>query len=183
MDTEGLLTPESPAAAAGTYEAFGPAAQTVVRETTRRMGFDREEYDERVTGEVVETARDALFASLLSVRVGTSDEFEAWLDDHPDFEVERKGSEHVDGVVWHPVAFRKRVVAATYADRRDAAVATLRRIAFGRHYRPAVERVRADGDAAGSADATDARTRPDPAPDSAPDGDPGSGSGSESDGE
>jgi len=145
MDTEGLLAPESPAAAAATYETIGPAAQTVVRATTRSMGFDREEYGERVDGEVIETARDALFASLLTVHVGSRAEFEAWLDGHPAYEAEREGSERVDRVVWHPVAFADRVVAAAYQSQRDAAVGTLRRISFGRHYRPAVESERNDG--------------------------------------
>lgn len=139
MHTEGLFTPETPEAAREQYEAAGPAAQTAVREATKRMDFDREEYAERVTGEVVETARDAIFASLLRVHVGTDEEFEAWCDDHPDYERHVEGSEAVDNVVWHPVALDSTVVAATFQHEEEAAVGTLRRIAFGRFYRPHLE--------------------------------------------
>ena len=70
MHTEGIHAPETEAEARELYEAAGPTAQTVVREVAKAMEFDREEYSERVTGDVVETARDAVFASLLAVTVG-----------------------------------------------------------------------------------------------------------------
>ncbi|AKH96927.1 DUF5809 family protein [Halanaeroarchaeum sulfurireducens] len=136
METRGLLAPETAAAARTHYETLGPAAQTVTREVTKAMSFDREEYRERVTGEVVGTAREALFASLLRVRVGTREEYESWLDDHPDVDAHVEGSEHVDRVAWHPVPFEDRVAAVTFQNEPDAAVATLQRQAFGRHYRP-----------------------------------------------
>jgi hypothetical protein len=139
MHTQGLLAPETAESAREDYESVGPAARTVVREVTRSMSFDREEYDERVTGDVVETARDALFASLLRVHVGTHEEFEAWCDAHPDHERHVEGSDQVDHVVWHPVEPESAVVAATFQNEEAAAVATLRRIAFGRFYRPALE--------------------------------------------
>lgn len=132
MHTEGLLAPGSAAAARDRYAALGPAAQTVVREVASAMAFDREEYDDRITSEVVATARDALFASLLRVRVGTREEYEDWRRDF-DGEVVEAGSEHVTHVVWH--AFQDRAVAATFEREEDAAVATLRRQAFGRLYR------------------------------------------------
>jgi hypothetical protein len=97
------------------------------------MAFDADEYDERVTGEVVETARDALFASLLEVRTGTREEYEDWLADR-DREVVEEGSENVSQVAWHD-ALGETVVAATYESEERAAVATLRRQAFGRVYR------------------------------------------------
>ena len=140
MRTEGVFAPETPDEARGEYETVGPAAQTVVRETTKAMSFDREEYDERVTGDVVETARDALFASLLRVRVGDREEYEAWCADRPEYDVREAGSEHVDRVVWHGAPFAETAVAATFQEKERAAVATLRRQAFGRIYRDRLER-------------------------------------------
>jgi hypothetical protein len=135
METEGILAPETVADAREAYEDVGPAAQTVVRETARAMAFDREEYRERVTGEVVETARDALFASLLVVHVGTAEEFDDWCADRPEYEVHVVGSDAVDSVVWHAAPFAEAVVGATFQNEPEAAVGTLRRQAFGRVYR------------------------------------------------
>ncbi|WP_435062133.1 DUF5809 family protein [Halobaculum sp. EA56] len=174
METEGTLAPATPAEARAEYEALVPAAKVAVREAAKAMEFDREEYADRVTGEVVESVRDALFASLLRVHVGTREEYEAWLDDHPEYEPDLAGSEHVDNVVWHPVRFAaggngtadgdsegrdadggadadpadgtKPVLAATWQAEREAALGTLRRRAFGRAYRPVVSE--ADGDEA-----------------------------------
>jgi len=136
MHTEGTFTFESDEDARATYDAVGPAAQTVVREVAKAMAFDREEYDERVTGDVVETARDALFASLLEVYVGTRAEFEDWREAY-DGEVTTVGHEAVDHVVWH-VGPNDEAVAATFQNEEAAAVATLRRQAFGRLYRDLV---------------------------------------------
>ncbi|UPV76125.1 DUF5809 family protein [Halorussus limi] len=133
METHGFLSPATESEARDRYEAVGPAAQTVVKETAKAMEFAPDEYDERVTGEVVETARDALFASLLAVRTGTREEYEEWLADRDRDAVER-GSENVDNVAWHD-ALGETVVAATYQSEERAAVATLRRQAFGRVYR------------------------------------------------
>ncbi|WP_336001645.1 DUF5809 family protein [Halorientalis halophila] len=138
MHTEGVFSPATADEARERYAAVGPAAQTSVREVAKAMDFDGEEYDERVTGAVVETAREAIFASLLSVTVGTDAEFEAWCDDHPDYEREVIGNENVDRVVWHAVPFAETVVAATFQEREDAAVGTLRRQAFGSVYRDVV---------------------------------------------
>jgi hypothetical protein len=135
MHTDGVFAPETVAEARECYDSVGPAAQTVVRETAKAMDFDRAEYDERVTGGVVETARDALFASLLRVHVGDVDEYETWLDDHPAYEDVTLGSEDVSRAVWHPVPFAETVVAATFENEPGAAVGTLRRQAFGRVYR------------------------------------------------
>ena len=135
METEGFFAPETIEEARDIYRGVGPAAQTVVRETARAMSFDREEYRDRVTGDVVETARDALFASLLVVHVGDRDEFDAWCDDHPHYDVAETGSPDVDRVAWHVSPFDESAVAATFQRERDAAVGTLRRQAFGRLYR------------------------------------------------
>ena len=136
MRTEGVFSPETEADAAEAFETVGPAAQTVVRETAKEMEFDREEYDRRVTGEVVETARDALFASLLVVSVGDRAAYEEWRDTHPEYEVYETGAENVDNVVWHASPAAEAAVAATFQSEEDAAIATLRRQAFGRLYRP-----------------------------------------------
>lgn len=134
MDTEGLFVPETPAEASDRYEALGPPAQVVVREVTRAMGFDAEEYDDRVTGDVIETTRDALFASMLEVTVGSREEYESWRSE-TDADVNEVGSEHVDNVVWHVAPATGEAVAATFQDERRAAIDTLRRQAFGRIYR------------------------------------------------
>lgn len=132
MERRGEFCPASIDEARSLAERLGPAAQLVVRETTQAMDFDREEYGDRVTPAVIETARDALFASLLSVFVGTYEEYEEWLAAR-EVETVEIGSQQVDNVVWH--AFDGTVVAATFQDEPDAAVATLRRQAFGRLYK------------------------------------------------
>lgn len=135
-ESGGLLTPETPAEAREAYDALDPTAQVVTREVAKAMALNREEYGERVTGDVVETARDALFASLLEVRDGTREEFEEWRGVY-DGECEVMGSENVDRVVWH--AFDGEAIAATYQNEPEAARGTLRRQAFGRLYRPVFE--------------------------------------------
>ena len=134
MRTEGTLAPESWAAARDRYEELGPTAQTVVREVAKAMEFDREEYRERVTGEVVETARQAIFAERLAVRVDDVDAFEAWRE-ATDHEVRVVGHEAVDRVAWHVAPAVGRAVAATFQTEPEAAVSTVRRTAFNRIYR------------------------------------------------
>lgn len=138
-ETRGLLTPASGAEAREQYEAVGPAAQTVTREVARAMEFSKEEYDDRVTSGVVETARDALFASLLRVELGSFEAFDAARSEHPDADVIQEGTEDVDRVAWHYAPAADTIVATTYQDKPDAAAATLRRIAFGRVYRGVLE--------------------------------------------
>ena len=133
METEGQFSPATVAAARDRYESLGSTAQVVVKEVAKAMGLSADEYDERVTGEVVETARDALFAESLAVTVGSREEFEDWRAD-TDHAVEILGSEAVDNVVWHAPAFADEAVAATYQSEREAAVGTLRQQAFGRIY-------------------------------------------------
>jgi len=134
VTTEGVFEPATLSDARDAYESVGPAAQTVVRETASAMEFDREEYRDRVTSEVVETARDALFASLLVVHVGDREAFESWRAE-TDVAVTTFGSDGVDGVVWHVAPAVDSAVATTFQAERDAAVATCRRQAFGRLYR------------------------------------------------
>lgn len=136
METRGLLAPETEETTRAAFEAMGPAARTVTSEVAKAMSFDRGEYRERVTGAVVETARDALFASLLEVHVGTDAEFDAWLRDRPDLEVHLEGNENVSRRAWHPVAPVESVAAVTFHEETDAVVATVRRQAFGRFYEP-----------------------------------------------
>jgi hypothetical protein len=139
MESQGTLAPETHEEAREAFEAVGPVAQTVVRETARAMAFDPEEYRERVTSDVVSTARDVLFASRLRVHAGTRAEFDTWCDDHEEYEVVEVGSPNVERVVWHAAPFVRTVVAATYQNERDAAVEILRRQALGRIYRVELE--------------------------------------------
>jgi hypothetical protein len=134
MDVEGDLSPATEDEAREVYESVGPTAQLVVKEVAKAMEFDREEYRERVTGGVVETARDVLFASRLEVRVGTREAFDDWKAGF-DGDVIERGSEHVEGVAWHVAPFCDRAVAVTFQNERDAAVGTLRRQAYGELYK------------------------------------------------
>jgi len=138
MDT-GVYEFETVEAARETYAEAGPVAQIVVKETAKAMAFDNAEYDKRVTGEVIETARDALFASLLTTYEGSRADFEAWCDDRPAWTVDLIGGDNVESVVWHPVPFADTVVAASYQNEPGAAAATVRRRAFGRYYREQFE--------------------------------------------
>lgn len=132
MKTTGQFAPDSLEEARKQYEAVGPAAQTAVREVTSVMEFSREEYADRVDSAVVETARDAIFASLLAVTVGTREEYLAWREAY-DGEVFEAGHENVENVVWHAGPTGD-AVAATFQAKEEAAIGTLRRQAFGRLY-------------------------------------------------
>lgn len=138
MHTEGTFTPATETAARERYEMLGPTAQTVVREVATAMGFEKREYDERVTSDVVERARNALFASLLTVHVGSREAFEEWRADNAEYEVHVVGNENVPRVVWHAAPAVETAVAATFAHEERAAIETLRRQAFGRIYREMV---------------------------------------------
>lgn len=143
MHTEGTFAPTTVDEAREFYDSLGPTAQTVVREVTKSMSFDKEEYQERVTSGVVMTARDALFASMLEITVGTRAEFDEYVDtQRAESEIELMGNENVENVVWHSIPFvgaDGTVVAATFHEKETAAVETLRRQAFGRHYRETLE--------------------------------------------
>ncbi len=138
METLGYVTPASETEAHEIYERLGPPAQEVTREVAMAMDFDPDEYERRVTSAVVSTARDVLFSTLLTVQRGRREAFDAWLEEPPQraYDVHVEGSEHVDHVAWHAAPSAEAVVATTYQDQPEAAVATLRRIAWGRLYRP-----------------------------------------------
>ncbi len=138
METEGTLRPETNADARAEYEALESTASEVVRAVIKAMSFDGDEYDERVTDDVFETAQDALFASELAVTVGTREEFEQWREE-TGYDVTEVGSENVDNVVWHGAPAADGAVAATFQDEPEAAVQTLRRQAFGQLYREIVK--------------------------------------------
>jgi len=133
MEQEGLIEPGTPRDARERYEHLEGAASEGIRAATREMDFSTEEYDERVTDAVADAARDAIFASLLAVQVGTREEFERWCEGF-DGEVIEAGSENVEYVVWHAPSWSDRAVAATFQNEREAAVETLRKQAFGQLY-------------------------------------------------
>lgn len=132
-DTTGWIDPETEAEARAAYDSLEPTAGTVVRETAKAMEFDQAEYETRVTPAVIETVRDALFAGLLVVTVDSRNAFEDWRVDY-EGEVVEIGSGNVDRVVWHAPGFTDEAVAATFQDKPEAAIGTLRRQAFGRLY-------------------------------------------------
>jgi len=134
MHTRGSLAPETVADARERYETLGSTAQVLVKEIATAMSFDESEYERRVTPEVVETAREVLFAAELLVRVGSREEYEDWLDGRG-HETTEHGSPNVTRVAWHAAPFADEVVAATFEREVDAAVETLRRQAFGGVYR------------------------------------------------
>jgi hypothetical protein len=137
MLTRGSLAPETAADARERYEALGSTAQVLIKEVAKAMAFDESEYDRRVTPEVVETAREVLFAADLRVHVGTREEYENWLEGR-EYETTERGSPDVTRVAWHAAPFAGEVVAATFEHEADAAVETLRRQALGTVYREVV---------------------------------------------
>jgi len=149
METQGRIAPETQSAAREEYAAFAGPAETVTRAVARALDADERldrtesasDGDGADASPAVTTAHDALFASLLTVHVGRTGEFESWVED-AGLDPDVIGSEHVDRVAWHPVAFAGTVAGATFQSEPEAAVATLRRRAFGEYYRPVV---RADG--------------------------------------
>lgn len=134
MHTEGHLSPATIEDIHDHYQNLETPATVVVREIARAMDMDSDEYDRRVTPEVIETAQDTLFASMLAVQVGTREEFERFCEDHGG-DIMQTGSEHVDNVIWHAPDFADTIVATTFQDAPEAAASTLRRQAFGRLYR------------------------------------------------
>ncbi|MCQ4333078.1 hypothetical protein KM295_06115 [Natronomonas sp. F2-12] len=133
-ETHGTFDPASWADAERRYEAVGSTAQVVVRAVAKAMEFDREEYDRRVDADVVETARQALFAETLAVRVADRAAFDSWREDYG-ADVHVAGSDAVGNVAWHASAPAGAAVAATFENEPEAAVGTVRRMAFNRLYR------------------------------------------------
>lgn len=134
METEGFLRPATPEAARRAHAELLPGARTVVTEAAKAMEFDRAEMDERLDEDVYRTAHDAMFASVLEVRVGARAAFDEWRADY-DGDLTVNGSDHVDSVAWHDAPAVDAAVAATFQDERAAAVGTLRRMAYGELYR------------------------------------------------
>jgi len=130
METTGRLAPTDPEDASAAYEELATPASVVTKEVARALDVD--DFQERVSPEVIVTARDAIFASTLAVTVGAREEFEDWREGF-EGDVIEAGNEHVDNVAWH--AFDGDAVAVTFQAEREAAVATLRRQAFNRLYR------------------------------------------------
>lgn len=140
MKTRGQVAPETEAAVREEYDALAKVAETVTKEIAKANTDTRAAYNELVDSATVETAQQSLFASLLEVHVGSVEEYDSWLAAHEDFEVVLAGTESVPRRVWHPVWPRDIVVAVSFQERPDAAVATVRRQAFGRHYRSILEK-------------------------------------------
>lgn len=135
MDTRGYESPRTESAASAHYEDLARAAQTITKEVADAGTDSSEAYQEFIDQSVIETAQQALFASLLEVHVGSQTEYDAWLADHDSFDATLAGTETVPRRAWHPVWPTEQVVAVSFQDRPDAAVATVRRQAFGQHYR------------------------------------------------
>lgn len=133
-DVRGTFSPDSWADAERRYDDLGSTAQVVVRSVAKAMDFDREEYGRRVNGDVVETARQALFAETLEIRVADTDTFDTWRRAYA-HDVHVAGSDAVGNVAWHVSEPAETAVAATFENEPEAAVGTVRRMAFNRLYR------------------------------------------------
>lgn len=141
METRGHFAPSTEAEVRETYESLAQAAATVTKEIAEANADSRADYQTLIGSETVETAQQALFASMLEVQVGTTEAYDAWLADHDELETELAGAEPVSGRAWHLVSARDVVVVASFEERPDAAVSAVQRQAFGRHYRPILEAV------------------------------------------
>lgn len=134
VETYGTFDPDSWADAESRYDRLDSTAQVVVRAVTKAMAFDREEYDRRVDGDVVETAQQAIFAESLAVCVADRATFDTWRAECS-YDVRVAGSDAVGNVAWHVSTPAETAVAATFESEPDAAVGTVRRMAFNRLYR------------------------------------------------
>lgn len=135
MQLRGMFTPETATAARERYESLALPAETVTKELAEAGTGSADAYREFLTPEVLDTAQQSLFAGLLAVRVGSREEYEEWLADHEDLTPTLAGHESVARRAWHPINPRDAVAAVSFEDSPDAAVATVRRQAFGKHYR------------------------------------------------
>lgn len=130
----GTYVPGSWAEVERRYEELGSTAQAVTRAIAKAMEFDREEYERRIDSDVVETARQALFAETLEVRVAEKETFDSWRSGY-EHDVRVVGSDAVGNVAWHASPPAATAVAATFENELEAAVGTVRRMAFNRLYR------------------------------------------------
>lgn len=137
METVGYVLPETEAEVREIFDELEPAAHEVVGAIARRLP-DAWDPEHGVPEDAYRTGHEALFGSLLVVTTAAMEDFESWSTDGPyaDYTVDIEGSEHVDHVAWHAAPATEKIIATTYQDERSAAVATLRRIAWGRVYRP-----------------------------------------------
>ena len=138
METFGYVLPETESEAQAVFEELEPASREIVGAVTRRLDVEADTLDMLVTEEVYQTAHEAMFGSLLVVTTGSESAFESWRTQPPydAFTVTMEGSDNVDNVAWHTAPVADTVIGATYQDEREAAVATLRRIVWGKIYRP-----------------------------------------------
>lgn len=136
METIGYLEPECDEDVQKIYASLGVPAQELVHEIAVAMEFDRDEYTDRVDSAVVRRARDAVFGVLLRISSASMDRFQSIRADpmYESYTVVLEGSDNVPNVAWHVCPVEETIVAATYQDHRDAAIATLRRIAWNRIY-------------------------------------------------
>lgn len=139
MDTRGQFAPETKAAARSLYDDLAIAAETVTKTLAETSTDSREAYHELLDQERIDAAHEALFASLLEVHVGSVEEFESWMNRHDAFQLSLSGPETVPRRAWHPVRPRKTVTAVSFQTAPEAAVATVRRQAFGTQYRELLE--------------------------------------------
>ncbi|MBS3760816.1 DUF5809 family protein [Halodesulfurarchaeum sp.] len=139
METQGHFAPRTETAASAQFDDLALVAKTVTKEIAEAGTDTSGGYQALVEESVIETAQQTLFASLLEVHVGSVDEYEAWLTDHDSLEASLAGTETVPWRAWHPVWPRDQVTAVSYQNSPEAAIATVRRQAFGQHYRAILE--------------------------------------------
>lgn len=135
METRGHFAPRTETAASAQYDDLALVAKTVTKEIAEAGTDTSDGYQALVEESVIETAQQALFASLLEVHVGSVDEYEAWLTDHDSLDWSLAGTDTVTRRAWHPVWPRDQVAAVSFQNSPEAAIATVRRQAFGQHYR------------------------------------------------
>lgn len=136
MRTAGNLEPATAEEIHDIYDALAVPAKEIVHDITVALDFDRAEYNTRVDQRVITRARDALFGTLLRIQTDSRDSFESMLENQPyaSYECIQEGSPNVDHIAWHVSPATETIVAASYQDHPEAAVATLRRIAWNELY-------------------------------------------------
>jgi hypothetical protein len=135
METRGHFAPRTETAASAQYDDLALAAKTVTKEIAEAGTDTSDDYQALVEESVIDTAQQTLFASLLEVHIGSVDEYEAWLTDHNSLDGSLAGTDTVARRAWHPVWPRDHVAAVSFQNSPEAAIATVRRQAFGQHYR------------------------------------------------
>lgn len=137
METVGYIAPETESEAREEYERCEQAARDICTTILKQLDG---QIDEGPTEPLVRTAHDAFFGSVLVVTTGPMADFERVCSQPPleGYQVNREGSDQVDHVAWHVSPMTETVLAATYQSEREAAISTLRRIAWGRFYRDVV---------------------------------------------